>query len=410
MKGLISRLSLLMLGVGLLVGLAASTARAQQQPHYFPETGYGVENAAIWRYVADRGGMDTFGYPVSNSFLFRGLTVQIFQRHVLQVVGNTVRPVNLLDPDWLPITRVGGLTLPAHDPSVAVQAPPPSTPNYGAAVEQYLQQAVPDQWEGAPLYFHNYYLSSAPGGGGAMRALTALEVWGFPTSRPARDPNNHNFIYQRFQRGFMHYDATRNVTRGILLGDAFKAVLRDRNLSPDLRAEMLGSPYLGLYAPGQPSSIAREAPQLQPPITRANTNMTGAFAAEDSVPTFTTATVYLIALDTGGPVGCGDSLVAVTRPLPAPTTMPLTASIRELLSIKDRVLGQSGLYNALYQSNLAVERLTLENRHATIWLTGQYRVGGVCDEPRVLQQLRATATQFQTVDTTDIYVNGTLLR
>ena len=410
MKSPLSRVLMVMLGLALLVALGAPSARAQHHPRYFPQTGYGVENDAVWQYFQSRGGIDSFGYPVSNLVLFRGLPLQIFQRHVLQVSGSTVRPVNLLDPDFLPVRHVGGLTLPAHDPAVAIQAPPPSTPNYGSAVEQYLQQMVPNTWNGAPVHFRDYYLSSAPGVSGATKALVALELWGFPTSHPAYDPTNHNFIYQRFQRGVLHYDATHHVTRGILLGDAFKAVLRGINLSPDLRADMAGSPLLELYAPGQPSAIAREAPWLQPPITRANTNMTGAFATEESIPTFTSVQVYLVSLDDGGAVGCGDSLVAVTRYLPTPTTMPLTKSIQELLSIKQQFYGQSGLYNALYQSTLSIEKLTLENRHATIYLTGQFLLGGVCDDPRALGQLRTTATQFQTVDTADIYVNGTKLK
>ncbi len=72
----------------------------------------------------------------------------------------------------------------------------------------------------------------------------ALELWGFPTSQPARDPNNHNFIYQRFQRGILHYDATSGVTRGILLGDAFKSVLTGQNLPTDTAQELRHSPFL----------------------------------------------------------------------------------------------------------------------------------------------------------------------
>ncbi len=84
-----------------------------------------------------------------------------------------------------------------------------------------------------------------------------LEIWGLPTSKPTYDPHNHNFIYQRFQRGIMHYDATCNCTRGLLLADYFKGLLLDQNVPADLLGEAKSSPFLGQWAPGRPSSMAR---------------------------------------------------------------------------------------------------------------------------------------------------------
>src|SRR5207302_5189277 len=52
--------------------------------------------------------------------------------------------------------------------------------------------------------------------------LIALEVWGAPISLPRRDPTNGNFIYQRFQRGIMHFDATTGRTQALLLADYLK--------------------------------------------------------------------------------------------------------------------------------------------------------------------------------------------
>ena len=39
------------------------------------------------------------------------------------------------------------------------------------------------------------------------------------------DPGNGGFIYQRFQRGIMHFDNATGVTRGILLADYFKGLV-----------------------------------------------------------------------------------------------------------------------------------------------------------------------------------------
>jgi hypothetical protein len=60
-------------------------------------------------------------------------------------------------------------------------------------------------------------------------------------SEPAADPNNPGFIYKRFQRGIMHYDASTGATRGILLADYLKAILRSVGLPSDLRDEASGS-------------------------------------------------------------------------------------------------------------------------------------------------------------------------
>jgi hypothetical protein len=127
----------------------------------------------------------------------------------------------------------------------------------------------------------------------------------------------------------------------------------------------------------------------------------------------TSVKIYLVAIGDNGKagkkIGCGDSLIAVTRPI-TPTTTPLTAALRVLLSDHHRVYGQSGLYNALYQSRLTVNHVTIRNGRATIYLTGRMQLGGVCDDPRVGAQLRSAAFQFPTVHSVAIFVNGIPLK
>jgi hypothetical protein len=374
-----------------------------QGNHPFPQTGYDITNDGIWNYFQDRGGVDTFGYPVSHTFQLQGFWVQILQRNVLQVSGQGAQPLNLLDPGIMPLTRLNGSTFPAYDAPLAATAPPPNAPNYGEAVRQHLATHVPNQWNGQAVGFQNYYYRAAPNSPPGLEALIALEVWGFPTSAPARDPNNHNFVYQRFQRGIMHYDATQNVTRGILLGDAFKSVLTGVNLPADLEANLAGSPFLRLYDPSQPNSMSGTFPDYQPPLTRENSDLTGAF--NPTPPLFTEIEVYLIAPDTNGPIGCNDSVVAVVRPI-EPTAGPLRAAIQALLDLGGPTYGESGLYNALWQSDLAIESVTLVDGTATIRLVGAYVLGGTCDEPRVPAQLLSTALQFATVEEAILYING----
>ncbi len=123
--------------------------------------------------------------------------------------------------------------------------------------------------------------------------------------------------------------------------------------------------------------------------------------------------IYLIAIDDNGKsgdlVGCGDSAVPVQVEVPA-TQGVLKAAMQALLAIKDRQYGESGLYNALYQSNLQVDRVTIESGKATVELSGTMMLGGVCDIPRVEAQLTKTALQFSTVSEVTITVNGKLLK
>lgn len=248
--------------IGRLTPTGTVTEFQPPVPHnaqYFAATGYFIGDPASWDYFQSRGGTETFGYPVSRRFSLRGFDVQIFQRHVLQAwpgPDRSIHPLNLLDPDWLPITTLNYSTFPAHDPAVAMAAPQPNTPNYGQAVAAYLQASVPDTWDGKPVHFLQTYLAAAPANTGGARPLYALEVWGFPTSTPAPDPHNPNFIYQRFQRGILQYDATTGTTHGILLADALKDVLLGQGPA-DLQQQLHGSPFFRQYCPNHPGWICR---------------------------------------------------------------------------------------------------------------------------------------------------------
>lgn len=124
---------------------------------------------------------------------------------------------------------------------------------------------------------------------------------------------------------------------------------------------------------------------------------------------FTSTNIYLVALEDAGQsgqeIGCSDSIIPVEVQI-EPTIAPLTAALETLLAIDERFYGQSGLYNALYQSDLAVERIDIVNGVASIYLTGEYSIGGVCDEPRFRAQLEETALQYYTVNEVRIFING----
>jgi hypothetical protein len=148
-------------------------------------------------------------------------------------------------------------------------------------------------------------------------------------------------------------------------------------------------------------------PELQP---TSETPVEGAFPT--SLPTPRMVEIYLIALEDNGQsgiaVGCGDSAVPVQVQI-EPTQGVLKAALEALLAIKVQYYGQSGLYNALYQSDLQVESVKITDENAEVHLTGSLILGGECDNPRVQAQLEQTILQFSTVSQASVYINGKTL-
>lgn len=246
--------------------LPVAAQTADTDPRFFSQTGFRVSNDAFWQYFQTRGGIRTFGYPVSRDMQLLGCTTQFFQRLVMQQCGNGgVGSLNLLDEGLLPYTAINGSTFPAPDAALIQAAPKPSDPDYGTAIVQFVRDTAPDTFEGEPVNFGQTFFNTVgcadafPNGDchAGLLPLLNLELWGAPTSEPMRDPNNGNFIYQRFQRGIMHYDAGCQCTQGLLLADYLKALLTGQNLPPDLAAQAQDSRFLGQYAPGQPGWLAR---------------------------------------------------------------------------------------------------------------------------------------------------------
>jgi N-acetylmuramoyl-L-alanine amidase len=237
---------------------------------FFSQTGYRIGDDAFWNYFQVRGGVRSFGYPVSNVFLLYGMKVQIFQRQILQLrPDGGVQTMNVLDEGLLPYTQMNGSTFPAPDPAVVSQSPKPDDPDYLPKTLDFVRAMAPDTFDGEPVNFAKTFFSSVraedaypngvPDGGDTLLPYFNLEIWGLPTSRPAHDPTNPGFIYQRFQRGIMHYDKGCGCTQGLLLADYVKALLTGRNVPGDLAAQARNSKLANQYRPGQPQSLARPA-------------------------------------------------------------------------------------------------------------------------------------------------------
>lgn len=154
--------------------------------------------------------------------------------------------------------------------------------------------------------------------------------------------------------------------------------------------ETISDPFTVLSNPVPP------APTLQP-------------TAPPDGALFDRTPIYLIATgdqgQTGQEIGCGDSLIPVTVTF-EPTVAPLTAALNELFAIDTRTYGQSGLYNPLYRSDLQVDGIDIQNGVATIALSGDIMIGGVCDTPRVQAMLEQVALQYGTINDVNITVNG----
>jgi hypothetical protein len=229
-------------------------------PHddrYFSETGFRIDDDGIWGYFNARGRVPVFGFPVSRTFVLLGCRVQIFQRQVAQsCAGRDVGLMNLLDPDVFPYDHINGSLLPPADPALKAETPPVGSGGYATAIVDFIHATAPDTFESLPVGFGRTFFG-LPGAAG--NPLIALEVWGVPISRPSRDPSNANFVYQRFQRGVMHFDATTGRTQALLLADYLKGILRGRNLPADLAMAAGGSKFYAQYCPSDPHGLCRPA-------------------------------------------------------------------------------------------------------------------------------------------------------
>jgi hypothetical protein len=147
-------------------------------------------------------------------------------------------------------------------------------------VQTFIQANAPNTFNGKNVNFYNTYInqvglnSAFPNGNGDTSLLPGfdLEMWGAVTSHPSVDPANNNFVYLRWQRGIMMYDASTNLTQAVLLADYFKAIITGNNLPADLNLQAQSSSYYKQYNNCQANG-------LNNPAVLPGTNMQYAFEA-----------------------------------------------------------------------------------------------------------------------------------
>jgi hypothetical protein len=143
-------------------------------------------------------------------------------------------------------------------------------------------------------------------------------------------------------------------------------------------------------------------------VATAQTDANGRVEAEITIPAFVEPEDrwVIVVVAEERPVSAISEEFDVTE-TPTPSGNLFTRTNIHLIAIDDD--GQSGLYNALYRSDLTLQDVVIKNREAVIKLSGALTLGGLCDKPRVRAQLRETALQYAAVDSVSIFVNGTSL-
>ncbi|MCA1644783.1 MAG: hypothetical protein LC797_04675 [Chloroflexi bacterium] len=142
-----------------------------------------------------------------------------------------------------------------------------------------MRAHAPETVDAEPAKFFSTFQSTVglgdafPQGSGdaGLLPLLNLQLWGLPTSQPAYDPNNHDFIYLRFQRGVMHYDKGCHCTQGLLLTDYLKDLLTGDHLPIDLAAQAADSPLLRALPAGRAlrATTFGDAFSVQAPVVQA---------------------------------------------------------------------------------------------------------------------------------------------
>ena len=240
-------------------GTPAASA-ASGDARFFEQTRFRIDRDTFWDFFQKRGGVRTFGYPVSREFTFFGCQTQLFQRLAMQQCGDQgVGTLNVLEEGLLPYNHFQGTTVPLPDPALTAAAPPASDPSFAAKAIDFVKANAPESFEGEPVKFFSTFQNTVglgeafPQGNGDpnLLPLLNLQLWGLPTSKPAVDPNNHEFIYLRFQRGVMHYDRGCHCTQALLLTDYLKSLLTGQLLPDDLAAQAASSPLLRAVPSGR---------------------------------------------------------------------------------------------------------------------------------------------------------------
>lgn len=155
-----------------------------------------------------------------------------------------------------------------------------------------------------------------------------------------------------------------------------------------------------------PGGIVTPTPTLAVPTSGQISPTIQASPAEQQV------LVSLVSLGEGTPeagsFGCGDMIFNIPKMTTASAEVnKVSQALTALLVMDEQRTTYQGeeLYNALANSDLAVDRIEPAAGVLNVYLTGEISQGGVCDSPRIDEQLRSTVTANSDVDSVEIFIN-----
>ncbi len=105
----------------------------------------------------------------------------------------------------------------------------------------------------------------------------------------------------------------------------------------------------------------------------------------------------------GWAFGCNDSLVTVDTQVQQQVTPEndVRIALQKMFSYE-----HDALSNHFADVPIFVHTVGVSDGVANIWLVGESGLAGVCDDPRFVEQINATAMQFDEVNHVNIYLNG----
>lgn len=118
---------------------------------------------------------------------------------------------------------------------------------------------------------------------------------------------------------------------------------------------------------------------------------------------------YLVLLDSGGPLKCGDSLYQVStgKYRTGDIAKDVTIALNGLFQNHDQFTGE--LYNALYKSRLSVDDVTVDKSSGWVEVFTVGKIdpkGDDCDRSRISDQIWGTMSQFTEIPHFDVRWNG----
>ena len=132
------------------------------------------------------------------------------------------------------------------------------------------------------------------------------------------------------------------------------------------------------------------------------------FGCKSDGPKEISVNIYLVAYEgsnlSGKTIGCNDILVPITKNVLVENN-GVESALNELLITKD----SEELKNFVKGPSLLVYQVTIANGIADVYLKGDFHISGVCDIPRIKEQLYETAKQFSEIKKVKIYINDKTL-